>query len=192
VDYTKFDDQTLLRLISRSNEGALSELYDRYKGLVYSIAMNAVSNKQLAEEITQDVFMRVWEKADTYQASQGKVFTWIASITRYRSIDVIRWHNVRPESDFSPWDISESHQHSNGNDVEAQSEYLIRVERLRQAISELPVDQRQALAYAFFKGYSHREVAELLDLPIGTVKTRIRLGMQKLRNMLSEEEDISG
>ena len=192
MDYIKFDDQTLMRLISRSHEQALNELYDRYNGLVYSIAMNAVGNKQLAEEITQDVFLRVWKKADTYQASQGKVFTWVASITRYRSIDVIRWHNVRPESDLSPWDELESHPLSNGRDVESQSEFSIRVEHLRQALSDLPADQRQALAYAYFRGYSHREIAELLNLPLGTVKTRIRLGMQKLRNTLYKEGDPAG
>ncbi|UCE00556.1 MAG: sigma-70 family RNA polymerase sigma factor [Chloroflexota bacterium] len=190
MDYRKLDDQTLIRLVSRSQELALSELYERYKGLVYSIAMHAVGNNQLAEEITQDVFLRVWQKADTYQPSQGKVYTWLASIARYRAIDVIRWHKIRPESALSAWEDLESRNISNGSDIESQSEFDLRAEKIRRALYDLPEDQRKVLAYAYFRGYSQSEIAELLELPLGTVKTRIRLGMQKLRFTLYEEEDI--
>ncbi len=89
MDYPKLDDEALLRLITRADEAALGELYDRYSRLVYSMAMNTVGDPALAEEVTQDVYLRIWNKAASYQPGQGKVTTWIASIARYRAIDVI-------------------------------------------------------------------------------------------------------
>ncbi len=89
MDYPKLDDEALLRLITRADEAALGELYDRYSRLVYSMAMNTVGDPALAEEVTQDVYLRIWNKATTYQPGQGKVTTWIASIARYRAIDVL-------------------------------------------------------------------------------------------------------
>src|SRR5512139_4027398 len=90
MDFTRLNDETLLRLIARSQEPALSELYDRYSRLVYSVALNTLSNAEQAEEVTQDVFVRVWEKARTYQAEHGRVVTWLTSIARHRSIDIFR------------------------------------------------------------------------------------------------------
>jgi RNA polymerase sigma-70 factor (ECF subfamily) len=188
VDYKEFDDQSLIRLIARSQESALSELYDRYSRLVYSLALNAVGDPATAEEITQDVFIRIWDHAGTYQAEKSKVVTWIASITRYRSIDVIRRRKIRPESQSVSWEIEPSANEMNPINVEQTVEISQERRRVRQAISVLPEEQRQALAYAYFQGYTHREIAEVLGEPLGTVKTRIRLAMQKLRQLLEQEE----
>jgi RNA polymerase sigma-70 factor (ECF subfamily) len=152
VDYTRLDDQALMRLIAHAKEDALSELYDRYSRLVYSIAVNAVSDPSLAEEISQEVFIRIWENADSYRPDQGKVVTWMARIS-----------------------------------LEGEVERSERRDRVREAMAQLPGEQRIALAYAYFQGYSHREIAEALDEPVGTIKTRIRLAMQKLRQALKEE-----
>ncbi len=187
MNYKQLDDQTLLRLIARSQDSALSELYDRYNRLVYSMALNAVGDGALAEEITQDVFVRIWEKAETYRAEQGKVITWMASITRYRAIDVIRRQKVRPEGNQTPWTEAVTADLPDSVDVEDEAELAQRRVRVHQAIAQLPAEQRQALAYAYFQGYSHREIAEALNEPVGTIKTRIRLAMQKLRLALSEE-----
>ena len=184
MDYKEFDDQSLIRLIARSQESALSELYDRYSRLVYSLALNAVGDPATAEEITQDVFIRIWDHAGTYQAEKSKVVTWIASITRYRSIDVIRRRKIRPESQSVSWEIEPSANEMNPINVEQTVEISQERRRVRQAISVLPEEQRQALAYAYFQGYTHREIAEVLGEPLGTVKTRIRLAMQKLRQLL--------
>jgi RNA polymerase sigma-70 factor (ECF subfamily) len=188
VDYKEFDDQSLIRLIARSQESALSELYDRYSRLVYSLALNAVGDPATAEEITQDVFIRIWDHAGTYQAEKSKVLTWIASITRYRSIDIIRRRKIRPESQSVSWEIEPSAIEMNPINVEETVEISQKRRRVRQAISMLPEEQRQALAYAYFQGYTHREIAEVLGEPLGTVKTRIRLAMQKLRQLLEQEE----
>ena len=188
MDYKEFDDQSLIRLIARSQESALSELYDRYSRLVYSLALNAVGEPATAEEITQDVFIRIWDHAGTYQAEKSKVVTWIASITRYRSIDVIRRRKIRPESQSVSWEVEPSTNEMNPINVEESVEISQKQQRVRQAISMLPEEQRQALAYAYFQGYTHREIAEVLGEPLGTVKTRIRLAMHKLRQLLEQEE----
>ena len=107
MDYTRFNDETLLQLIARSQENALSELYDRYSRLVYSVALNTLSDPGRAEEVTQDVFVRAWEKARTYSAEQGKVATWLASIARHRSIDLYRQSHSRHEDMQITWQDAE-------------------------------------------------------------------------------------
>lgn len=184
MDYQKLDDETLLRLVTQAQERALGELYDRYGRLVYSIALNSVGDPATAEEITQDVYMRIWNKAATYRAEQGKVSTWIASITRYRSIDVLRRLSVRPEGNRANWAEDEDFNTPDPINIEEEVETSQRKQQVRQAIAELPEEQRMALSLAFFQGYSHSEIADILNQPLGTVKTRIRLGMQKLRQTL--------
>lgn len=186
MDYTKLDDATLLRLIARAQEEALGELYDRYNRLVYSLALNATGDAPLAEEITQDVFLRVWDKADTYRAEQSKVTTWITSITRHRAIDMLRRHKVRPEGNRAEWASEDSPDFPDGIDVEGEVMHAQRRSSVRKAMATLPEDQRRVLAYAYFQGYSHSEIATLLKEPLGTVKTRIRLAMQKLRQTLQD------
>jgi RNA polymerase sigma-70 factor (ECF subfamily) len=188
LDYSQHSDQTLLRLIAHSQDSALEELYDRFSRLVFSLAVNSVGDSALAEEITQDVFLRIWEKADTYQVDKGEVKTWIASIARNRSIDVIRRRNIRPEGRLSPWDDMLEKNLSAEVDVEEEVDHMNRRNLVREAIIQLPDEQRKALSYAYFQGFSHREIAQILDEPVGTIKTRIRLAMQKLRQTLQEEE----
>jgi RNA polymerase sigma-70 factor (ECF subfamily) len=186
MDYKKFDDQTLMRLASHQDENALGELYERFSRLVYSIALNTLNDPALAEEITQDVFLRVWKSARTYRAESGKVVTWMAGITRNRAIDEIRRLNVRPEAKLAVWEPDDLDLVDESMDVEGKVELIQQQNRVRQAISQLPIEQQQALAYAFFQGYSHREIAEVLNEPLGTIKTRIRLAMNKLRTVLDE------
>ncbi len=191
MDYKKFDDETLLRLIARANENALGEIYDRYGRLVYSLALRAVNDPAVAEEITQDVFMRVWEKADTYRVDQGKVATWLTRITRNRAIDMFRRRKIRPEGNRADWAADGSPDLPDGTNVEAEVANLQHRQEVQQALAKLPPEQRVVLAYAFFQGYSHSEIAEILHEPLGTVKTRIRLAMQKLRQLLQDIEPLS-
>jgi RNA polymerase sigma-70 factor (ECF subfamily) len=187
VDYSSLNDETLVRLAAaRTHQDALSELYDRYSRLVFSLALNVVGDHATAEEITLDVFTRVWKSADTYRPEQAKVSTWLTSITRHRSIDVLRRQSSRPEQHSVGWaEVSPDNVPSTGSPEEA-AEIALERQRIRAAMAELPLDQRQALALAYFKGYTHREIAEALEQPLGTVKTRIRLAMHKLRQMLRE------
>lgn len=188
VDYNVLDDTALIRLISHARSEALSALYDRYSRLVYSVALNVVGDGATAEEITQDVFFRIWEKASSYRAEQARVSTWLTSITRYRAIDVLRQRAVRPERDSVGWDdLPLSAEPAAPDDPEETTALRQSQQRVRVALSTLPADQRHALALAYFRGLSHSEIAEQLGEPLGTIKTRIRLGMQKLRELLGEE-----
>lgn len=187
MDYKKFNDQTLLRLISKKDEDALGELYDRFARLVYSIALNSLGDLALAEEVTQDVFFRVWKNAASYRSEHGKVVTWMAGITRNRAIDEIRRMNSRPESNLAPWESAATELINGSTDVETSIEDTQVQHLVRLAIAQLPIEQQQALAYAYFQGYSHREIADILGEPLGTVKTRIRLAMKKLRVYLDPE-----
>jgi RNA polymerase sigma-70 factor (ECF subfamily) len=187
LDYANLKDVTLIDLVKQADHDALGALYDRYGRLVYSTAYSVVSQHELATEITQDVFLRIWQKAETYQPEQGKLITWIASITRYRAIDVLRRQSVRPEGNTVSWDLQEIQGLSDGTKrVEEQVELSLRSEKIRVALSALPEEQRAALLLAYFRGYSTREIAEELGEPLGTIKTRLRLGMQKLRGLLGE------
>jgi RNA polymerase sigma-70 factor (ECF subfamily) len=192
LDYTALDDEALLRLIIHQQTEALSVLYDRYSRLVYSLAFQMMGDAAAAEEITQDVFFRIWEKAQTYRADQARVSTWITSITRYRSIDLLRRRGTRPDHTSLAWDdlplnatpVAEA-------DPEDMTELSLLQERVRDAIATLPAEQKKVLALAYFKGLTHSEIAALLGDPLGTVKTRIRAGMQKLKDILKDEFPFS-
>jgi RNA polymerase sigma-70 factor (ECF subfamily) len=133
--------------------------------------------------------MRVWDKADTYLPDQGKVVTWLARIARNRSVDMIRRRNVRAEGHSTSWAEVEASDLPDTRLVENSIELSQRQQWVRQAIAQLPEEQRAALGLAYFKGYSHPQIAEALGEPLGTVKTRIRLAMQKLAKLLSDEAE---
>ena len=187
MDYTSLNDDTLLRLITRADENALGVLYDRYSRLVYSVSWNTLSDAGRAEEVTQDVFVRVWEKASTYSSEQGRVATWLASIARHRSIDLFRQTRSHHENMQVDWQEVEAIDLPDGQNVEWEVDLAQRQQRIRWAVAQLPTEQKQALGMAFFQGLSHPEIASALGEPLGTVKTRIRLGMQKLRALLQDE-----
>ena len=187
MDLTKLDDATLIRLIVRADADALSELYDRYSRLIFSLALATVGDHGAAEEITLDVFTRVWEKASTYRGEQSKVTTWLTSIARHRSIDVLRRRGARGETQIIGWTELVSVAEPSVNGPEQAVELTMQRQRLRAALAGLPPEQRQVLTLAYFRGYTHSEIAEALGQPLGTVKTRIRLAMQKLRESLHEE-----
>lgn len=185
-EFDGWDDARLLRAMAAGQMAALGALYDRYGRLAYSLAVNIVNDSALAEEITQDVFMQVWNAAGAYRAEMGKVSTWLTSITRYRSIDRLRRLRVRPEGHAQGWEDGEMPDLPDGMHVEAEVEAGQSQRQVRAAVAQLPVEQREALALAFFQGYTHQEIAAQLGEPLGTVKTRIRTAMQKLRRLLEE------
>jgi RNA polymerase sigma-70 factor (ECF subfamily) len=188
MDYTKLDDVALIGLIGRSHADALGELYDRYSRLVYSLALNTVGDHASAEEITLDTFARVWERASTYRLDRAKVSTWVTSIARYRAIDELRRRSVRPEQHSVGWADLPHSAEPRTNDLEETAQLRIDREQVRAAVATLPEEQKQALGLAYFRGYSQREIAEELGQPLGTIKTRIRLAMEKLRALLRPPE----
>jgi len=180
-------DRSLIQQIGAGDQKAFGILYDRYKTLVFSLAVKIAGNHETAEDITLDVFTQIWEKADRYHSEKGSVKGWVASIARYRAIDVLRRRKVsmdinRPQK----FEIQLETLPSNDNPVDALESAEIR-HKVSDTIKRLPEDQQEVLAMAYFKGYTHRQIAEALNEPLGTIKTRIRLGLQKLRQMFKDK-----
>jgi RNA polymerase sigma-70 factor, ECF subfamily len=189
VDYTNLDDTALIRLVMHARVGALEELYQRYNRLVFSVAMHVVGDRATAEEVTIDVFMRVWDKAALYRADQARVSTWLTSIARNRSIDTLRRRSSGsrlPELSIEEQPGLTFTGNPHGDPVDA-AELADLQARMRAAISTLPAEQQEALLLSFFRGYTHSQIAEGLGIPLGTAKTRIRLAMQKLRQLLQDD-----
>ena len=190
ADYTRYGDETLIRLIAQSQEQALAQLYDRYNRLVFSLALAIVNDRDTAEEVTLDVFMRIWQKAGTYRADQAKVSTWLTHIARHHAIDVLRRRAVRVDQSALHWEDAISNVESSHPDPQESAELSLRRERIHAAIAQLPAEQKQALTLAYFGGYTQSQIAEILAQPLGTIKTRLRLAMQKLREFLNEEQPL--
>lgn len=185
VDERYVDDSVLMRRIAQGQEAALSELYNRYCRLVMSVAYNVVHNRETAEEVTLDIFTRVWEKAETYDAGQARVSTWLTRMARNQAIDRLRREAVRPSRYSVSWaEMPVEPVLDETNDLETAVHLNLEQQRVRAAVASLSAHQREALALAYFQGYSHSEIAQVLDEPLGTVKGRIRAGMQKLRGLL--------
>ena len=162
-DYSRYDDERLIRLITDSQEEALAQLYDRYHRLVFSLAFTIVNDRATAEEITLDVFMRVWQKAGTYRADQAKVSTWLTHITRHHAIDVLRRRAVRSDQYAVQWEeivYAEFPQ----QDPQESAELSMRRERVHAALAQLPPDQKQAILLAYFGGLTQTEIAERTGL----------------------------
>jgi RNA polymerase sigma-70 factor, ECF subfamily len=191
---SKQDDAFLIQRITDAQADALGELYDRYNHLVFSVACAILGDRAVAEEVTLDVFVRVWRSAGTYRAELGRVDTWLVAITRHHAIDTLRWQNSR--ADMHSVQLNEAFvpdgSEMRGPEEDAQTS--IQREVVQRAVAQLPHDQRESLILAYFRGYTHQEIAEFLNQPLGTVKTRIRLAMQKLRQILEADQttDTSG
>jgi RNA polymerase sigma-70 factor (ECF subfamily) len=187
--YVSYDDESLIRQVAELREEALSQLYDRYSDLVFSIALAIVDDRSTAEEITLDVFMRVWQKAASYRADQAKVRTWLSHIARHHAIDVLRRRSIRLDHYALSWDGIPLSDTVTTQDPQELIELSLGCERVRTAIAQLPEDQKQALALAYYGGLTQVEIAEALQQPLGTIKTRLRLAMQKLRHLLRDEQE---
>ena len=190
ADYATIDDERLIGLILQSQEQALAQLYDRYHRLIFSLALTIVNDRATAEEITLDVFMRVWQKAGTYRADHAKVSTWLTHIARHHAIDVLRRRAARLDQFAVPWEDARPNSDTSSSDPQESVELSLRRERIQAALAQLPPEQREALYLAYFGGYTQSQIAETLKQPLGTVKTRLRLAMQKLREYLQEEQGL--
>jgi RNA polymerase sigma-70 factor (ECF subfamily) len=175
-------DEELLALVARGDEAALGAVYDRYCGLVYTIALRVTGDRQTAEEVTQDVFQGVWQTAGSYQAGRGACAAWLVGIARHRAIDASRSKRERARSREHTYDQGTFAETAGAPDPELTD--LDLREAVRAALDALPPAQRQAVELAFYGGLTRVEIAERLGEPIGTVKTRLRLGLLKLRDAL--------
>ena len=187
MDLSSLDDIALMALIAQAQNDALGQLYDRYGRLVFSVALHVIGDSETAEEITQDVFTRVWDGAHTYRPELAQVRSWMISITRHRAIDELRRRGVRPDQHQADWPEFPEDDFPAVEGPEDLVEARLWQRIVRTAVAALPEDQRRVLGLAFFQGYSHSEIAERLNEPLGTVKSRIRLAMQKLRQTFTEQ-----
>lgn len=187
MDLSALDDLALIWRAAHEHEDALAELYDRHGRLILSVVYHIVHDAAVAEEITQEVFVRAWLHADTYDPTRAKVRTWLVGIARHRAIDVVRRISVRPQHNSVGWDELPAGAEPRTESVAAIAQRHITRDRVRWALGTLPAAQREALELAYFQGFTQQEIADALAEPLGTIKTRIRLGMQKLRLILDED-----
>ncbi|HEX6291936.1 MAG TPA: sigma-70 family RNA polymerase sigma factor [Herpetosiphonaceae bacterium] len=170
------DDAALLGLLRNREPHGLAVLYDRYGRLVYSMALRIVQDHGIAEEITQDVFLRCWNNIASYQPGHGSLVSWLLGIAHHRAIDELRSRRNKHRSR----EVSTEQLHYLTTPDASFDEALMRDE-IRTTLESLPLPQREAIEMIFWRGFTRREAAEHLGVPIGTLHTRLRLGMEKLR-----------
>ena len=190
VNLDDWDDERLIAGVAGARTDALAALYDHYRRLIFSVALRVLNDESLAEEVTQDVFIQVWKKVSLYHPDQGRLVTWLASLSRNRSIDLLRRRSIRPEGHQMSWADGSSPDLEDPAAVEPEVELRLERQRLIRAIDALPAEQQAVLSLAYFQGMSHQQIAGALGEPLGTVKTRLRLAMQKLRQAL-ERDSVS-
>jgi len=179
---TTADDQAALERMARGDQAGLAEMYDRHGRLVYSLALRIVRDRGDAEDVTQDVFVQAWRQASRFDTTRGNVAAWLLTMARSRAIDLIRRRRIRPQPGADDM-VMETKDASPAPDV--QFEWVQRAEVIQEAMGALPLLQRLAIELAFFEGLTQAEIAEQLEVPLGTVKTRIRQGLLKLRDRLA-------
>jgi RNA polymerase sigma-70 factor, ECF subfamily len=167
------------RIIQRDRQ-ALSALYDRYARVIYSVAYRSLGSVEESEEVVMDVFAKIWTTADRYNADKARVDTWIFMMARSRTLDRLRSKQRRHKLTEA---IVVEDLPTNTNDGSADLELADRRTQILTALATLPPEQRQVLELAYYGGWSHREIAEQTGMALGTVKTRIRLGLEKLRSI---------
>ena len=176
------DDAVLLQRVAAGDSDALLSLHQRYVNLVYSMALRVLGDPHLAEEVTQDVFLKLWQKSQRYDPQRGSFSTWLLSVTRFAAIDRLRREGRHPTASLQARErITMASQDWTGQAAWEQGWHL------RMLLDQLPTEQRELIELVYFGGMTHRDLAEHLNLPLGTVKSRLRLGLQKLRELWLEE-----
>ena len=185
--YLLLADEDLISLIAQGDAKAFAVLYDRHCRPAYSLAYRMMGEKQAAEDLTQDAFLKVWRSARSYRAQRGSVRTWLLSIVHNRGIDQLRSLASRRRTQEK---IEASAPKSQPSEAFAQSWRNSQREQVREALKTLPKEQLKILELAYFSGYTHVQIAELLDLPLGTVKGRMRLGLKKMRDYFGSQDMV--
>lgn len=180
------EDASLVTRVAEGDSTALEALYERYGRVAYSLARRILGDEQLAQDVVQEVFLTVWRDAIKFDASRGKVATWLLTMTHHRAVDSVRKEeNLRKRRE--PADVLEFTDSGVRVDEEVWSG--VKRDRVRDALGSLPDVQREALGLAYFGGYTQREIAKLTDTPLGTVKTRMLAGMRRMRDTLASATD---
>ena len=183
--YALLADEDLISLVEGGDAEAFAVLYDRHGRPAYSLAYRMMGEKQAAEELAQNAFIKVWRGAGSYRAERASVRTWILSIVHNRGIDQLRSHASRRRTQEK---IEASAASSQPSEAFAETWRNTQSEQVREALNTLPKEQLKILELAYFSGYTHVEIAEQLDLPLGTVKGRMRVGLKKIRSYCESRE----
>ena len=184
-DLQRLGDEDLMPLVGRKDPAAFAVFYDRHGGAAYSLAHRIVGNPALAEDVTQEAFLSIWRSEAGFDRTRGSVRAWALGIVRNRAIDALRREASRgPRLDYDDEGVLERRAAPERTDEEALRRETAR--SLRGALEELPSDQSKVIELAYYGGFTHSEIAEMLGMPLGTVKGRMRLGLEKIRTRLAE------
>jgi RNA polymerase sigma-70 factor (ECF subfamily) len=184
VNGSNAEDAALIRRMVDADETALGALYDRWVRSLYSLVLHLLRDPDEAEDVVEETFWQAWRKADSYEPSRGAVSTWLLTIGRRKALDRLRARKRNREDSIESESVF-ADLPSPSPDPESQAEGSDLREHVRAALRELPNEQREVLELGYFSGLSQAEIAEKTGQPLGTVKTRMRLAMQKLREPLS-------
>ncbi len=178
------EDRQQLASIARRDSRAFESLYDRYSRSVYSLALGMLRDPATAQEVTQEVFLSIWRQAAEFDPSRGTARSWVLALAHHKSVDAVRRRRLR---------ATEPLEDTQASDLDVVDETLRRLERgrVREALVRLPAEQRQAIVFAYYGGYTQEEVAKRLSIPLGTAKTRIRDAMIRLREALVGVEEAA-
>ena len=173
----------LLIRCSKQDQIAFKQLYQQTSPKLYSQALRLMQKPQLAEDVLQESFIKIWQKADTYNSKKGKAFTWMANVTRNKAIDKLRSLKLRPKEVDFPYEGLDFT--STDLEPDRQEDLSQEIQQLRECLKRLPPSQRECILLSYYYGYTHPELSEKLNKPIGTVKAWIRRGVETLRPCLS-------
>src|SRR5829696_2278077 len=189
-DIRDLADEEVMQLAQKGDPRAFELLYDRHGGAAFSLAYRMVGRQAAAEDVVQEAFLSIWRSRLRYDHTRGSVRTWVLGIVHNRGVDSLRRSTVHDRRRETLDGVEERHEARERTDVEVARREEART--VRGALETLPDEQRQTIELAYFGGYTHTEIAELLDQPIGTVKGRMRLGLDKLRTQLAEGHAAGG
>jgi RNA polymerase sigma-70 factor (ECF subfamily) len=178
---SQWERTTRDRLIA-GEEAALTEIYDQFASFVYGLALRVIGDARAAEDVAQDVFVGVWERPDAFDPDRGSLRTWLGTLAHRRAVDHVRREEARRRRA-----IKEASRPDTTPDVEEMAMALVTAERVRSALATLPDEQRRAIQLAYFGGKTYRQVAEVLGIPEGTAKSRLRLGLRRIAGALEHE-----
>lgn len=173
-----------MQLVQQGDPRAFELLYDRHGGAAFSLAYRMTGNRTAAEDVSQEAFLSIWRSRLRYQPERGSVRTWVLGIVHNRAIDALRRSLVHERRRSTVEGIEERQEAPELTEVEVARREEVR--HVQSALDSLPEDQRRTIELAYFAGFSHSQIADMLDTPIGTVKGRMRLGLEKLRRHLAE------
>jgi RNA polymerase sigma-70 factor (ECF subfamily) len=180
-------DEDLMPLVERKDPRAFEIVYDRHGGAAFSLAYRMVGNRTAAEDITQEAFLSLWRSGARYDRARGSVRTWLLGIVRNRAIDLLRREVMQaPAISFND-EISADKRPSSPVETDVEALRREAAREVRGVLRELPGDQMRVIELAYFGGLTHSQIADMLGMPLGTVKGRMRLGMEKIRTRLAEQ-----